>query len=357
MSSTSKESLVHLLRDYYVQNDQEVHPTIRIDDWDEVAALASKQGASGICLELIERLPKESLPNRKVILSLIGITNQIESHYRQQVKAIQEISCLFRENAITPVLLKGYGLSLNYPIPSHRPSGDIDLFLSDGKRADELIKGLGVEVKQNEEKHSTFRFRGIHVENHATVICEIEHKSLSRVEQFLEGELKEHSSFDDVTGCYLPSAMFNAVYLPLHLGSHFVYGGANLRQILDYALMVKKSCGKIDWNRVKHLAEGGGYFGFLCCLNGICIDHLGLSSELFPNWERNLEVETIVLDDILTSGNNAPTSVFGKIKKFHDNRWKYNLVYGNESHVIGFCKRIRSWLIWKWGIGRKSVWD
>lgn len=125
---------------------------------------------------------------------------------------------------------------------------------------------LGIEVKQNEEKHSTFVYHGIHVENHATVICELEHDSLSDIEKFLEHELTEHSTYDYTSGCYLPSDMFNVVFLPLHLGGHFVFEGANLRQILDYGMMVKNSAeDSIDWNKVREFAVKGGFFRFLCC--------------------------------------------------------------------------------------------
>lgn len=358
MSSTSKESLLALIREYYIHNEHDSNPVIQIENWDEVIEIASINGVVGLCLDSLENLPKGSLPALETKLNLIGITTQLEIQYDLQLHALRELTDLFHKNGITPILLKGYSLSLNYPIPNHRPSGDIDLFLSDGRRADELIKAIGIEVKQNEEKHSTFLYRGIHVENHATVICELEHKSLSGVEQFLEDELKEHSVFDDVSGCFLPSALFNAVYLPLHLGGHFVYGGANFRQILDYGLMIKESTiGSIDWDIVKRLAEEGGFFNFICCLNGICIEHLGISSEYFPDWKRDRNLEKKVLDDIFTTHTAVPTSVFGKVKRFFENRWKFNLVYGKENHIKGFFVRIRSWLIWKWGIGRKNIWD
>ena len=358
MSSTSKESLLALIREYYIHNNHDNIPVIQIENWEEVMEIASKHGVVGLCLESLEKLPKESRPAKDTLLNLIGITTQLEAQYNLHLKVLKKLSDYFHKNGITTILLKGYSLSLNYHVPNHRPSGDIDLFLSDGRRADELIKAMGIEVKQNEEKHSTFSFNGIHVENHATVICELEHKSLSNVERFLENELKEHSVFDDVSGCILPSALFNAVYLPLHLGGHFVYGGANLRQILDYGLMVKKSTvGSINWEIVKRLAEEGGFFNFICCLNGICIEHLGIDSEHFPDWKRDRNLEKKILDDVLTAHTTASASVFGKVKRFIENRWKYKLVYGKENHSKGFFLRIRSWFIWKWGIGRNNVWD
>lgn len=65
--------------------------------------------------------------------------------------------------------------------------------------------------------------------------------SLLKVEEFLKNELNSNVYLDANTGCWLPSAMFNAVFLPLHFAGHFVYGGANLRQIVDYALVVRNA--------------------------------------------------------------------------------------------------------------------
>ena len=356
----SRQAFYHLLA-FQVNGkgiDSNLFSSLSDKDWREVIAFAHKQGLAGLCLDSLGSLPEDCRPPKELLLNLIGITTQLEHLYNLHLRVIRSLSDFYNKHGIKPVLMKGYGLSLNYPRPNHRPSGDIDLFLSDGERGDELIKGLGIEVKQNEEKHSTFRFHGIHVENHATVICELEHKSLSNVERFLENELKEHSVFDDVSGCFLPSALFNAVYLPLHLGGHFVYGGANLRQILDYGLMVKKSTvGSINWEIVKRLAEEGGFFNFICCLNGICIEHLGIGSEHFPDWKRDRNLEKKILDDVLTAHTTASASVFGKVKRFIENRWKFKLVYGKENHSKGFFLRIRSWFIWKWGIGRNNVWD
>lgn len=337
--------------------DIDLFSSLSDKDWRGVIAFAHKHGLSGICLDSLERLPEDCRPPKELLLKIIGITTQLEYHYRLHLKAIQSLADFYQRHGIRPVLIKGYGLSLNYPKPNHRSSGDIDLFLSDGERGDELIKELGIEVKQNEEKHSTFIYHGILVENHATVICELEHRSLSDIEKFLEQELNEHSQYDNISGCYLPSDMFNAVFLPLHLGGHFVFGGANLRQVLDYGLMVKNSTkDSINWNIVKELAIEGGFFRFISCLNGICIDYFRLPSDCFPGWNRDAELEEKVMEVIVDANNFNTDSLVGKIRRYFDNRWKYNLVYGKDSHFLGLFKRIRSWLIWKWGIGRKNVW-
>lgn len=119
-------------------------------------AFAHKQGLAGLCLDSLGSLAEDCRPPKELLLNLIGITTQLEHLYKLHLRVIRSLSDFYNKHGIKPVLMKGYGLSLNYPRLNHRPSGDIDLFLSDGERGDELIKGLGVEVKQNEEKHSTF---------------------------------------------------------------------------------------------------------------------------------------------------------------------------------------------------------
>lgn len=48
---------------------------------------------------------------------------------------------------------------------------------------------------------------------------------------------------------------------------------------------------QIDWEKVKALVIEGGYFKFLCCLNGICIDFIGVSTDCFPGWKRDKAME------------------------------------------------------------------
>ena len=325
-------------------------------DWRKLMALSGQQGVTALCLDALEQCAIR--PDHDLLLEWVGLLFSNESNYTLHLNAIKKLSAFFHERQMKMVLLKGYGLSLNYPHPNHRPMGDIDLFhCGQGERADRLVSDqLGIDIKQNEEKHSTYTFEGVHVENHATIICELEHSSLYSIERFLEDELKNHSLYDETSGCMLPSATFNAVYLPLHFGGHFVFGGANLRQVVDYALMVKKNYQSIDWNHVKQLAEDGGFFRFLCCLNGICMDQLGSSASYFPEWERETGLQTKVFDDILMPQPIAATSILGRAKRYFANRWKFKLVFGKESHLKGFFLRLRSWLIWKWGFGRKSVW-
>lgn len=358
-----KKRIISLL--HYCINTQPTDTTLfsslSENDWFKLMQQAGQQSVLGLCLDALDKLKSNrAMPPRNVLIKWIGSVMTLEKEYERQKVFIKELASFFSKNGLKMVVMKGYGLSKLYPIPKHRGSGDLDVyFCGKGQYADELIKGKGIEVKQNEEKHSVYSINGIHVENHASMICEQEHLSLLKVEEFLKKDLNTNSYLDEETGCRLPSTMFNVVFLPLHFAGHFVYGGANLRQIVDYALVVKNAnlnsnIHQIDWNKVKVLAIEGGYFKFLCCLNGICMDYIGVFSECFPDWPRYKDIEERMLAEILNPTSGDVHSLPRKIKRYFKNRWKYQLVYSKENHLMGFLLRIRSWVNWKWG--KKSVW-
>ena len=61
-----------------------------------------------------------------------GSVFQAEEDYKKYVEDIVSLAKAYSEAGIEMMVLKGYGLSLNYPVPAHRPVGDIDVFLNDG---------------------------------------------------------------------------------------------------------------------------------------------------------------------------------------------------------------------------------
>ena len=61
-----------LIREYYIHNDYDNNPAIQIENWDEIMEIASKHGVVGLCLESLERLPKESRPTMDILLNIIG---------------------------------------------------------------------------------------------------------------------------------------------------------------------------------------------------------------------------------------------------------------------------------------------
>lgn len=59
----------------------------------------------------------------------LGSSLTIERIYEQHKHVMSELAAFYRAHGIKMFVAKGYGLSLNYPVPNHRPLGDIDIWL------------------------------------------------------------------------------------------------------------------------------------------------------------------------------------------------------------------------------------
>lgn len=68
-----------------------------------------------------------------------GSVFQAEADYKKYVEDIASLAKAYSEAGIEMMVLKGYGLSLNYPVPAHRPVGDVDVFLNDNDNEDGSI--------------------------------------------------------------------------------------------------------------------------------------------------------------------------------------------------------------------------
>lgn len=337
-------------------------------EWTPVWKTAIHQGVLGVTYDAIPRLPANCRPDTDHLMDWTWQVIESETKYQKHRQTLSELSDVYSSNGINMILMKGYGLSLNYPLPHHRPVGDADIFLiynadtsvvcqkTAGEKGDEIIKNLGCNVKLHEVKHSVFDYKDLHVENHSDIINEMEHPSLRKLEKFLKQELKSHSVLDPDTKCYLPSDLFNALFLPLHLGFHFVYGGTILRQLCDWAMFVASDKRQIDWDKVKELAIEAGYFRFLCCINGILISVFGVPSRYLPDWPREEKLQPRVFEVIIGKNDLVLNSTKDKLKRYFNSRWKYNLVFSKDNYIAAFFRRMRSFFIWKWGIGGSNIW-
>lgn len=98
--------------------------------WREIYDLSSVQGVLAQAWDGMQLLPEAMRPPRALRLQWAVNVERIEKVYRRQERAIARLAAFYREHAIPMMLLKGYGLSLFYPVPEHRPCGDIDIWLS-----------------------------------------------------------------------------------------------------------------------------------------------------------------------------------------------------------------------------------
>ena len=281
----------------------------------------------------------ESLENKPVKYDWFGSVLQHEIDYERYASAISNLATLFSSAGIPMMLLKGYGLSLNYPVPAHRPCGDIDVYLFGWQEeADKLIEEQkGIKINRKNPHHSVFSFEGFTVENHATFLDNNSHKSSVYIEGVIRDLLHDPQPSIDVGGqqIYVPSVRLNSIYLLRHMANHFATEKITLRHLLDWALFVEKNAGDINWEYVTSFAKRTNMHKFLSAVNTICVRDLGFMEEHFPVPYRDNLLATRVLNDILDpewKGEIPPIREkirygLAKTSRLWHNRWKYRIVY------------------------------
>ena len=367
MSHLPVDILLKLVRIALGLRDDAVFPSDV--NWKDVMELSVEQGMAALAADGLQKV-YESAPDQMASLDIpsnkaikydwFGTTLNYEIKYEKHEGLISELSSLFEQNGIKTMVFKGLGIARYYPIPSHRATGDIDVYLFHrGAEADKLVKErFDVKVKHNEEKHSVFKFHGVSVENHATFVNVVEFPYSADVERFLEDQASA-APLSSIGGAnvYLPTVMMDAVFLPSHIAGHFVYGGLSLKQMVDWALFVSRFGREIDWDTVERLSRSAGSFRFFRVLNGIIVDYFGVDTSCLPSWDRDPEMEERVWKDIVSF---PPDSVGGsklhRATRYLSSRWKYKLVF-RESFFLTFFRR--SWASFR---GRylpqsRSVWE
>lgn len=333
-------------------------------DWKALISYSFKEGVPAIACDGMQVLydNDESMQEwgvgeagkKDIRYEWIGYQLTCERYNERYQDVLAELAKFYNENGYKILLLKGYGLCLNYPIPNHRPTGDIDCYLY-GKtfEADEkFAKKYGVEIDHSSAHHSKFTFRGVIVENHFALMDLDKHWTNRKLEKVFEKFLKEEPIEGEVHGqrVYFPSHTFNAVYLIRHAGEHFAMEKITMRHVLDWGLFVKRYGKEVDWEKVYDLAERYGGTVFMNSLNAICVKYLGFDSSAFVALDNSPMVER-VLDDVLCPKDMiAP---HGRLKyaiwitrRVWRTRWKFNIVY-NEN-IMSFMteaaiQKLKEW--------------
>ncbi len=329
--------------------------------WREIYALCVRQGVVAIVYDGMMRLldegvlKSEAAPSRALRLQWALNVERIEQRCAVQRGVIARLAAFYGSRGMRMLLLKGYGLSLLYPRPEHRPCGDIDIWLYGRQaEADELMRReWGTEIDEDVHHHTTFVLDGVMVENHYDFINIHSHLSNRPIERRLQELARQSGECVDVEGrpVELPSADFNALFLLRHAAMHFAAQEIGMRHVIDWTLFVAREHAAIDWEALYDMARRMNMHRFFDSLNALAIDCLGLDAACLPAFERNPELERRVLGDILhpefsekaPQGNVLRTIVF-RMRRWWANRWKHRMVY-NEGLLFTFLVQVRSHLL------------
>lgn len=334
-------------------------------EWTELFRQSQVQGVAGVMLDGINRYFEEGVSldiDFQTKMEWIGQVTQMEQRYQKHEKNIQELAAFYQMHGIKMLVLKGYGLSMNYPVPSHRPCGDIDIYLyGDQEMADQLVHDeLGIEIDKRHHHHTVFQFQGETVENHydflnvhvrssnkriEAKLKELAHKDNQEFENSRISSTNENNKVDNV---YYPSVEFNAIYFLRHCAAHFASTEMTLRQVLDWGLYMENHNKEIKWDEYLSYIKEEGMFRFYNLMGLFCMRNLGFDASVFHGLYSDVLFERfsneIMEPEFKDKENgNLLWSLWVKPRRWWHNRWKNRLCYPEsvwEEFVYGLWAKV-----------------
>ena len=314
-------------------------------DWNELWALAERQGLSAVVVDGMERLPERQRPPKELLLQWIGeVLQSYEYRYKLYNRTIAELAGFYREHDLKMMVLKGYACSLDWPKPEHRPCGDIDIWMfGKQKEADVLItKEKEIEVDNSHHHHSVYFWRDFMVENHYDIIDVHHRNSSAKLERLLKQLAEDDTYMVKISGedVYIPPANLHALFLVYHTMLHFTSTEMSIRQILDWAFFVKKHGKEVDWPWLLSVLKEYHLMDFFNILNAICVDDLGFDSYIFPEVRFIPQLKERIIKDTLCPefSEQEPSGIikrfFFRYRRWKSHEWKHNLCYDESMFSI-----------------------
>jgi hypothetical protein len=221
-----------------------------LEDWTRLLHFAQKQSLVGFLFCGIEKLPKEQLPPRDLLLKWYSLAEFIKRANDKLNIRCKELDANLKEGGFRGCVLKGQGAALLYPKPEYRQCGDIDMWVgtSDGSKASISSIVSYAEQKSVSVTHIDIKHADMHFFNDAQV--EIHFKPSYSYNFIYDRRLdiwfrlvskEQFENYDAKVGFAYPTVGFNLVYSLLHIYRHLFSEGIGLRQMLDYYYILMNS--------------------------------------------------------------------------------------------------------------------
>ena len=230
---------------FCIGSAKEIPDSLKEADWKELYCIAQKQALLGVLFHGIQRLPKELVPEQKLLMQWMVMAEQIRKQNVRLFLDSVKVCKNFENKGFANCILKGQGNALLYPDPYMRTPGDIDIYLSGGRR--KIMKYVD-QVCPNQVMryhHVDFPVMKTAIEVHFTpsyMFCPIHNRRMQKWFEEVMGEQCNHRvSLPDGYGeIHVPQVSFNVIYILSHLYRHIFTEGIGLRQLLDYYFVLVK---------------------------------------------------------------------------------------------------------------------
>ena len=236
-------------------------------DWEHLFAVAKKQSLAGVLFHGIEKLPKDQIPPKQILLKWYMLAEKIKQGNQTLNEQAVKIVGQYTTDGFQVCILKGQGNALMYPDPMLRNPGDIDIWMiPTGENGG--IKAVRKAVNKYVTDHYTdSEFRFYHAEYRVDKIPVEAHYMPgimnnplynARLQRYYKNKRQEQTgNWKGLPGGVgqipVPTYEFNVIFQLSHIMHHYFDEGIGLRQMMDYYYLLRTQndggCKKDDIRR------------------------------------------------------------------------------------------------------------
>ena len=248
-----------------------------------------------------------SLVPQMLLLQWIGNVQVIEQRNKAMNQFIADLVAKMREADIYAILVKGQGVAQCYEKPLWRPSGDIDLLLSEENytKAKDFMLPMSSSHKREGQysKQWVMSIGQWYVEIHGSLRSGLSagvDKEIDAVQNdvFYGGNVRSTefmSSSGSGVQVFLPAPNEDVFLVFTHFIKHFYKEGMSLRQVCDWCRLLWTYRDSLNHGKLESWIKKAGLMDEWRAFAALAVEYLGLSKEAIPLysadscWRRKAE--------------------------------------------------------------------
>ena len=178
---------------------------------------------------------------------------EIERANQETNICLSELFNSLSRQRLRPILLKGQSMSVIYPNPLHRTSGDIDVYLPYDKQSQDAVEWLSSQSTEYESKGrgvTRFIWNNISVEHHVQM-HRLTNPLLNRkLQKIINREIRCCDSYYiAINGLRIESVppTLNLLLIIARITGFLLNEGISLKQLVDLGMFLRKIGDKVDY--------------------------------------------------------------------------------------------------------------
>ena len=237
--------LLHLLGAYLREDTPGPADNV---DWEKLMELARIHGVVGIVAYMGRKYP--ICPDPRYSGAFRSLCMGTISLYSRRHALALEMDRQLEDVGIDHILMKGFVLREDYPVPELRTFTDIDLVIrpEDRQKSHQLMLSLGFAVKDDWEPVYSYHRGDEYYEVH-TQIMEVDVSEKADYRGYFANAWDHARPVSHHSYRFTPE--FHFLYMLTHIAKHVHQAGAGIRLYLDVAAFLRRHGNALDWQWIR----------------------------------------------------------------------------------------------------------